>query len=100
MTPAVVRLDSLGLVHRVLEYHHDAKIDAPSGTAMLTVERMGEKTIANLRDAVAAHDAAGAGHGVLGRARTGGERGLGGGGRATPTSWYELSHHVRRARRG
>ncbi len=24
----------------VLEYHHDAKIDAPSGTAMLTVERM------------------------------------------------------------
>ena len=23
MTPAVVRLDSLGLVHRVLEYHHD-----------------------------------------------------------------------------
>ena len=29
--------------------------------ALLTVERMGEKTIANLRDAVAAHDAAGAG---------------------------------------
>ncbi len=24
----------------VLEYHHDAKVDAPSGTAMLTVERM------------------------------------------------------------
>lgn len=24
----------------VIEYHHDAKIDAPSGTAMLTVERM------------------------------------------------------------
>ena len=26
----------------VLEYHHDAKVDAPSGTAMLTVERMGQ----------------------------------------------------------
>ena len=24
----------------VLEYHHDAKVDAPSGTAMLTLERM------------------------------------------------------------
>lgn len=24
----------------VLEYHHDSKVDAPSGTAMLTVERM------------------------------------------------------------
>ncbi len=24
----------------VIEYHHDAKVDAPSGTAMLTVERM------------------------------------------------------------
>ncbi len=24
----------------VLEYHHDAKVDAPSGTAMLTAERM------------------------------------------------------------
>ena len=24
----------------MLEYHHDAKIDAPSGTAMLTAERM------------------------------------------------------------
>ena len=29
--------------------------------ALLTVDRMGERTIANLRDAVAAHDAAGAG---------------------------------------
>ncbi len=26
----------------VLEYHHDEKVDAPSGTAMLTVERMAE----------------------------------------------------------
>lgn len=26
----------------VLEFHHDAKVDAPSGTAMLTVERMAE----------------------------------------------------------
>lgn len=26
----------------VVEYHHDEKVDAPSGTAMLTVERMAE----------------------------------------------------------
>ena len=26
----------------VIEYHHDGKIDAPSGTAMLTVERMAQ----------------------------------------------------------
>jgi len=44
----------------VLEFHHDAKVDAPSGTAMRTVERMAEANTDWTDDPTTTHTLAGA----------------------------------------
>lgn len=44
----------------VIELHHDAKVDAPSGTAMRTVERMAEASSTWAEDPTTIHTVAGA----------------------------------------